>query len=151
MIRLAKIEDLNEVNRIVVSSIKSVYPKYYPIVAVDLYLNYHNIDNIMNDITDNKVYVVCNNDLIIGTVTIKENDISRLYIDPDYQNHGYGSMLLDYAEKIISEKYDSAVLDCSLPAKSLYLKRGYKEIYYNSLQGDNGDFLCYDGMEKVFN
>ena len=51
--------------------------------------------------------------------------------------------------KMISEKYDRAVLDCSLPAKSLYLKRGYKEINYNFIKADNGDFLCYDTMEKL--
>ena len=115
---------------------------------MDLYLNYHNFDNIKNDITENKVYIICDNGLVIGTVTIFKNDISRLYVDPDYQKQGYGTLLLEFAEKMISEKYDRAVLDCSLPAKSLYLKRGYKEINYNFIKADNGDFLCYDTMEK---
>lgn len=48
MIRLATVDDLKDVCRIVVSSIEVVYPKYYPIGAVDLYLNYHNFDNIKN-------------------------------------------------------------------------------------------------------
>lgn len=48
MIRLATVDDLKDVCRIVVSSIEVVYPKYYPISAVDLYLNYHNFDNIKN-------------------------------------------------------------------------------------------------------
>lgn len=149
MIRLAAVDDLKDVYRIVVSSIETVYPKYYPIGAVDLYLNYHNSDNIENDIIENKVYIICDNGSVIGTVTISENDISRLYVDPDYQKQGYGTLLLDFAERIISEKYDSAVLDCSLPAKNLYHKRGYKEIDYNSIKADNGDFLCYDIMSKA--
>lgn len=149
MIRLATVDDLKDVCRIVVSSIEVVYPKYYPTGAVDLYLNYHNPDNIKNNITENKVYIICDNGLVIGTVTISENDISRLYLDPDYQKQGYGTLLLEFAEKMISEKYDCAVLDCSLPAKSLYLKRGYKEINYNFIKADNGDFLCYDTMEKL--
>ena len=116
---------------------------------MDLYLNYHNFDNIKNDITENKVYIICDNGLVIGTVTIFKNDISRLYVDPDYQKQGYGTLLLEFAEKMISEKYDRAVFDCYLPAKSLYLKRGYKEINYNFIKADNGDFLCYDTMEKL--
>lgn len=149
MIRPATVVDLKDVCKIVISSIETVYPKYYPIGAVDLYLNYHNPDNIKNDITENKVYIIFNDGAVIGTVTIFENDISRLYVDPNYQKQGYGTLLLDFAEKIISEKYDRAVLDCSLPAKNLYLKRGYKEIDYNCIKADNGDFLCYDKMEKI--
>lgn len=149
MIRLATVDDLKDVYRIVVSSIETIYPKYYPAGAVDLYLYYHNSDNIENDIIENKVYIICDNGSVIGTVTISENDISRLYVDPDYQKHGYGTLLLDFAERIISEKYDRAVLDCSLPAKNLYLKRGYKEINFNSLKAENGDYLCYDTMEKI--
>lgn len=71
---------------------------------MDLYLNYHNFDNIKNDIIENKVYIICDNGLVIGTVTIFKNDISRLYVDPDYQKQGYGTLLLEFAEKMISEK-----------------------------------------------
>lgn len=128
MIRLATVDDLKDVCRIVVSSIEVVYPKYYPTGAVDLYLNYHNFDNIKNDITENKVYIICDNGLVIGTVTISENDISRLYLDPDYQKQGYGTLLLEFAEKMISEKYDCAVLDCSCLRKVFILKEVIKKL-----------------------
>lgn len=56
--------------------------------------------------------------------------------------------MLDYAEQVISNKFSNAVVAASLPAKNLYLKRGYKFIEYNIIPTDDNDFLCYDVMEK---
>ena len=47
-----------------------------------------------------RVYVKVNSDLIldkeeaIGTVTIKENEICRLFVLPKYQHKGFGRQLL---------------------------------------------------------
>ena len=56
--------------------------------------------------------------------------------------------LLDHAEELISSKYDKILIDASLSAKSIYIKRGYKETEYHIIETDNGDHLCYDVMEK---
>ena len=72
----------------------------------------------------------------------------RLFVSPQHQKKGYGRELLDFAEGKVSEEYSEIVIDASLPAKSIYLKRGYKEISYNKILTDNGDYLCYDVMVK---
>ena len=36
--------------------------------------------------------------------------------------------------------------DASFPAKRIYKLRGYKEIGYNMIETENGDYLCYDVM-----
>lgn len=63
-------------------------------------------------------------------------------------NTGYGRELVDYAETTIAKHYDEIILDASLSAKSIYLKRGYQEIGYHSIKTDNNDYLCYDVMKK---
>ena len=62
--------------------------------------------------------------------------------------YGIGTELLDFAEKIISFQYSKIVLDASLPAKQIYLKRGYKETEFNIISIRDNDFLCYDVMEN---
>ena len=62
--------------------------------------------------------------------------------------YGIGTELLDFAEKIISFQYSKIVLDASLPAKQIYLKRGYKETEFNIILTKDNDFLCYDVMEN---
>lgn len=54
----------------------------------------------------------------------------------------------DFAELMISRARDCIVLDASLPAKKIYLSRGYTATAYNMIETDNGDYLCFDVMEK---
>lgn len=141
--------DFERVKYITVQTINGVYPHYYPSGAVDYFLSHHSDRNIKADIENGDVYLLLSDDNeAVGTVTIKENEICRLFVLPDCQGNGYGRELLTFAENKISEAYSSIVLAASLPAKAIYLKRGYSETEYNSIHTDNGDFLCYDLMVK---
>ena len=55
---------------------------------------------------------------------------------------------MNFAEEMISKEHDHIILDASLPAKQIYLKRGYVTTKYNMIETENGDYLCYDVMEK---
>lgn len=149
VIKLALISDLNRIREITLTTISEIYPHYYSKGAVEFFLNHHNNDNIVNDISDNRVFLcVDSKQAAVGTVTIKNNEICRLFVLPAYQGNGYGKELMDFAEAKISEKYNEIKLAASLSAKTIYLKRGYKETEYNTIKTDNGDFLCYDVMVK---
>lgn len=151
-IRLAKLSDCNIVKLITVTTIKEVYPHYYPDGAVAFFINHHNDENITNDILNNFVFLY--SDLegnIVGTVTVKKNEICRLFVLPQYQGNGYGKEMLKFAEKEISRHYDEIILDASLSAKAIYLKMGYKEIEYHIIKTQLNDYLCYDIMKKQLN
>lgn len=141
--------DLETVKIITVKTINAVYPHYYPSGAVDFFLSHHNECNILTDIEKENVYILNDADnMAVGTVTVKDNEICRLFVLPEYQGKGYGRELLNFAEKKISEKYSSIVLDASLPAKAIYLKKGYIPTNNHTIRTENGDYLCYDVMEK---
>ena len=144
----AKEEELNIVKSICDNTINAIYPKYYPKGAVDAFIKYHSIDKIKEDITNGNVYVYKIDGIILGTISFKDNHIYRLFVEPKNQKKGIGKQLIIYAEWMIFKKYDSIELDASLPSKSMYLKNGYKEIEYNKMETDNGDYLCYDVMRK---
>lgn len=148
-IKQAVLSDINIVKTISEVTISEIYPHYYPKGTVAFFLNYHNEENILNDIEMNRVYLCLDQSQeVIGTVTIKENEICRLFVLPVHQGMGYGTAMLDFAEKIVFNKYSKIVLDASLPAKKIYLKRGYKDVNFNILSTRDNDFLCYDVMEK---
>ncbi len=141
--------DLETVKNITARTINAVYPHYYPSGAVDFFLSHHNDRNILTDIEKGNVYILNDADnMAVGTVTVKDNEICRLFVLPEYQGKGYGRELLNFAEKKISEKYSSIVLDASLPAKAIYLKKGYIPTNNHTIRTENGDYLCYDVMEK---
>lgn len=148
MIRSAVLTESDKITELVRETIKAVYPKYYPAGAVEFFLAHHKPEKIAADIEAGKVYVIEQDGVIAGTVTIDGNDIARLFVEPSKQGKGYGGKLLDFAENMIFGHSETIRLDSSLPAKSIYIKRGYKEKEYCKILTDNGDYLCYDIMEK---
>lgn len=145
----AFLSDMATVRIITSQTISSVYPKYYPKGAVEFFLSHHNEHNIISDIKKGIVYILHNDNKAVGTVTIRENEICRLFVLPEYQGKGFGGRLLDFAEKKVAENYNKIIIDASLPAKPIYLKRGYIFTEYHTIKTENGDFLCYDVMEKA--
>jgi GNAT superfamily N-acetyltransferase len=104
----------------------------------------------MKDILAGKVYLLETEGGTAGTVTISGNEINRLFVLPRYQGRGYGSQLMDFAEQMIRRESDTVILDASLPAKKMYLQRGYRSTAHQTIETDNGDYLCYDVMERSF-
>ena len=148
-IKQAVLSDLSIVKKISEVTISEIYPHYYPKGAVDFFLTHHSEANIFSDIRLNRVFLCLDaKQNVVGTVTIKTNEICRLFVLPSYQGKGYGTELLDYAEKEISCQYSKIVLDASLPAKKIYLHRGYRDVEFSIIATENSDFLCYDVMEK---
>ena len=148
MIRLAKYADLKTVLQITIETISKIYPKYYAKGVVEFFLQHHKQDNVLEDIENERVWLLEDEGSPVGTVTIKENTVNRLFVLPEYQSHGFGSRFMDFAEDKIAENYSHIHIDSSLAAKEMYLKRGYKEKRTCKIETGNGDILVYDEMEK---
>ncbi|MBP5380086.1 MAG: GNAT family N-acetyltransferase [Ruminococcus sp.] len=141
--------DFDTVKAITQQTIKTVYPHYYPKGAVDFFLAHHSDENIMRDIRNGDVFLLYTDENeAAGTVTTEKNEINRLFVLPEFQGYGFGGALLRFAEERIAVNYDMAELSVSLPAKAIYLKKGYIFKEYCTIKTDNGDYLCFDNMEK---
>ncbi|MBO4473331.1 MAG: GNAT family N-acetyltransferase [Clostridiales bacterium] len=146
---IAQPKDADIVSEITQITIHTVYPKYYPEGAVEFFSRHHSMDKIVSDIENGNVYLLDVDGRSVGTVTISENHINRLFVLPDCQHQGFGKALMDFAEEKIFKSFDTIELDASFPAKKIYLKRGYLEIEYNVIDVADGDHLCYDVMRKT--
>ena len=148
-IRQAQTSDFETVRMITRTTISEVYPHYYPSGAVAFFLEHHSDENISADISADRVYLLSDDEQnAAGTVTIRDNEICRLFVLPQYQGRGYGKALIDFAEDSIAKTFGEIILDASLSAKPIYLKRGYTETGYHTIKTANGDHLCYDVMKK---
>lgn len=148
-ITIAQPKDADIVYEITQTTIRTVYPGYYPAGAVEFFSAHHSQDRIVSDIENGFVYLLLVDGSPVGTVTISGNHINRLFVLPDHQRQGLGKALMDFAEEKIFENCDSIELDASLPAKKIYLKRGYVDEEYHIIEADGGDHLCYDVMRKT--
>lgn len=148
-IRSAREEDFSAVKAITHGTISSIYPHYYPAGAVAYFLQYHSDEVIRQDIAAGIVYLCCDAaGTPVGTVTVRENEITRLFVLPESQGNGYGRALLDFAEEAVAAAFDEIVLSSSFSAKTIYQKRGYEEVAFHRIETGNGDFLCFDEMKK---
>ena len=138
----------DRIHHILYTTIKAVYPKYYPREVADFFCRLHSREHILEGIASGNMGVLVDGDTVIGTGCYDKNHITGVYVLPNYQNQGCGSKIMDHLEAEISKKYDTAVLDASLPASRLYEHRGYKTIKHEQLPVENGAVLVYEVMEK---
>lgn len=147
-IKAAHTADIGDVLSIVTETVSNVYPRYYPAGAAAFFLAHHSSEAIERDIKAGNVWLAVHGGKPVGTVTVSGDEINRLFVLPEHQGKGFGGELLRFAEKMVSKSYGTARLDSSLPAKEMYLKKGYMVIASHSIETENGDFLCYDVMIK---
>lgn len=74
-------------------TILSVYPRYYPGGAVKFFCDHHSDERIMDNIKGGKVFLFETEAVSVGTVTISDNEINRLFVLPEHQRNGYGKQL----------------------------------------------------------
>lgn len=141
-------KDIDVVYELVQETIKTIYPKYYPVEVVDFFCEHHCKENIAKDVEDGRVGILTVDDSMVGTGCYKDNHITRVYVKPKYQGRGYGSYIMQCLETDIAKNHDSVELDASLPASHLYEKRGYKTVKHEKWNVENGVVLVYEIMEK---
>ncbi len=145
--RKATLEDIGLVTDIVQTTKKIIFPKYYPKPVVDFFGQLHSRDHIEQDIKDGFVSILTDKNRIVGTGSLKENHITRVYVLPEFQGKGYGTYIINQLENAIFSNYDSAYLDASLPACKFYENRGYKTVKHEELLCGTA-VLVYAIMEK---
>ena len=147
-IKQACAEDLQTILDITHTTINEIFPSYYPKGAVQIYIDYHNVEAIERDIADGRVFLCIADGIAAGTVTLCGDEIQRLYVLPSMQGKGVGRTLITFAEAELFKTHDKIIVEASAPAKGLYKKIGYTETEYLSMQAENGDVLCWDKREK---
>lgn len=145
----AQINNFETVKNITQYTILQIYPHYYPAGVVEFFQEHHCDNYIMTDIIQGKVFIVRDEEENIGTVTLDGNEINRLFVLPKFQRKGYGTAVMEFAEKMIFESYPEILLHASLPGKKLYLKRDYIEVEYRTKAVSHGDWICIDIMKKI--
>ena len=89
-------------------TIKTIYPKYYPMEVVDFFCEHHSEDAIEKDIKNGYVSVLKIDGTIVATGCFVDNHITRVYVLPEHQKKGYGTFIMKNIEEQIGEKFDKA-------------------------------------------
>jgi len=147
--RKFKLSDLDTVRDLIHNTIDISYSKVYNTEAIKYFKDYHNDKNILKDAKEGYIIVLESNNQIIGTGTIINDYITRVFVNPEFQKHGFGKLLMEKLEtKALSAGISVVKLDSSLPAKRFYDSLGYETIEKTFVEVGNGKKLDYYKMEK---
>ena len=136
------------IHHILHTTIKTVYPKYYPQEVADFFCRHHSREHVLEGIASGNLRVLVDGDTVIGTGCREGNHITGVYVLPDHQNQGCGSKIMDHLEAKIAEEYDTVLLEASLSAVCLYEHRGYRTVGHGIIELENEVKLVYEIMEK---
>lgn len=146
--RKATIEEARFVCDIVQETKAKIYPHYYTQAVVDFFGRLHSIDKIKKDIEEGRIDVLTVEGMIVGTGSRTKNHITRVYVLPEYEGQGFGTIIMNHLEDEIFAEYDFCELDASLPAACFYEHRGYKTVEHRKYDIGSGEEMVYEIMRK---
>lgn len=145
----AKDENAKAIHHVLQTTIRTVYPKYYPQEVVDFFCNLHSLEHVREGIASGHMGVALDDEgNVVGTGCYDNNHITGVYVLPEYQGQGYGSLIMNRLEETIGKGHGKALLDASLPAVFLYEHRGYTTIGHGVIDLDKNVKLVYEKMAK---
>ena len=146
--RKAVAREAQIVYNIVQGTKTEIYPHFYTQAVVDFFGRLHSIDNIEKDIKDSRIDILSVDGKIIGTGSRTDNHITRVYVLPEYEGKGYGSVIMEHLESDIFSEHEECVLDASLPATMFYEHRGYRTVEHKKHDIGDGEVMIYEIMRK---
>lgn len=148
-IRKFKSSDLGTVRDLIRDTVDVCYSDIYPEEAVRFFKDWHCDGNILKDAKEGYTIVLEKDGRIIGTGTIVGDEIRRVFVEPVFQKHGFGRLLMQKLEKrALSVDISVVELAASLPSKEFYDSLGYVTLEKTFLEVENGKRLDYYKMQK---
>ncbi|MBC8571075.1 GNAT family N-acetyltransferase [Zongyangia hominis] len=151
-IKEAAPEDWKLVWEIVERSVRGSYAECYGEEVIGMFLEHHSVYSIQEELMRHTVLLLYDGGVPVGTGCLQGEEIKQIYILPDRQGKGYGSLLLRALEEEAARQgLSKVVLDASIPGRPLYQRRGYREVSHEQIVGEKGSVLDYWRMEKELN
>lgn len=142
--------DLAAVKGLVDKTIDICYPGIYCAEAVQFFKDWHTEEKILQNAADGFTIVLEQNGRIVGTGTIVADEIARVFVNPEFQKHGFGKLIMDKLEgKALSTSAGIVKLDASIPSKKFYDLLGYITLEKTFIEVKNNKRLDFYKMQKI--
>lgn len=128
-IRRFGLEDAGKVSCLIRKTLSEVNSRDYPQDVIQFMCENYSPERILGKSLNRLMYVAVEDDRILGTVSLKDNTILALFVDPGFHGKGIGTELMRFIEGVARERgYESVSLPSSITAYGFYKKLGYKTV-----------------------
>lgn len=148
-IRALEQNDIDKVEQVIYGTIDSCYPKAYCPEAIAYFKEFHSKEKIRKDAEAGNSIVLLDGSEVIGTGTLLNSEIRRVFVLKGYQKHGLGKLIMNRLEEIAIQKgINKAILCASMVSKKFYENLGYKTAKEDRIDLGDGKSLDYYDMYK---
>lgn len=141
--------DLYAVKNLINRTIETCYLGAYCKEAIRFFKDWHKEEKILLNAKEGYTIVLEHGNKIVGTGTIVNDEIIRVFVDPAFQKNGLGRKIMKYLEtKANAEGTNLVKLDASIPSKKFYDLLGYVTLNETFIELENNKRLDYYKMQK---
>jgi len=79
---------------------------------------------------ESQVWIAAEDATVLGLIALKDNEIDRLYVAPEFQRQGIGSALLDKARELSPEWLGLFTHQRNEKARRFYEARGFSAVRF---------------------
>ena len=126
-IRLFKSEDAREISPMIHRAVCIRDNAGYTQAQIESLASHYTPENFCKDLERKVIYVCTEENKVIGTATLRDDEIMAVFVEPEHQGRGIGTCLMDFLEhEALAKRIERVWLVAGLPAVKFYEKRGYE-------------------------
>jgi len=127
-IRKFKDKDALEASDLIRKTLSEENSKFYPNSVIEYMYNEFSPQFLIELSKEREFFVAFENSEIIGTITIINDYIGTVFVNPEYHSKGIGTKLMETIENLAKErKIEKLRLQSSINAVDFYEKLGYSK------------------------
>ena len=125
-IRKFKDEDALEASDLIRKTLSEENSKFYPNSVIEYMYNEFSPKFLIELSKEREFFVAIKNSKMIGTITIINDYIGTVFVNPEYHSKGIGTKLMETIENLAKKrKIEKLRLESSINAVDFYEKLGY--------------------------
>jgi GNAT superfamily N-acetyltransferase len=140
-------ENIHAVCTLIERTVRTSYRDVYSPRAIEFFLQYNTHEDIAHDARDGSAIVAVMDDSIIGTASLCDDQMKRVFVDPQFQRRGIGKALVALMiNKAKVQGVRRIRADASLVSWQMYQRMGFAALGREYRDLGEGDSLPYYKM-----
>ena len=127
--RLFQDEDAEKLSQIIRSDLEQINSKDYDAEVIVAMTKHFSPETLKQMAREREVFVIEVESEVAGIISLIENKIFSVFVDPTLQGKGVGKKMMNYIEQVIKDRgYGYVELPSSITAHEFYKKLGYEDV-----------------------